>query len=74
MRAITQILRQQGFDTVDDAFYTQIDRWFRWYKGKVPSFHTYRQYNGLRKLTRERKSIGMAKKIPEDSLSNWLLR
>ena len=66
MRAITQILRQQGFDTVDDAFYTQIDRWFRWYKGKVPSFHTYRQYNGLRKLTRERKSIGMAKKIPED--------
>ena len=43
MRAITQILRQQGYGVVDDGMYTQIEHWFRWYRGKVPSFHTYRQ-------------------------------
>lgn len=66
MRAITQYLKQQGYSVPDDSFYAQIDRWFKWYRGKVPSFHTYRQYNGIRKLTRERKTLGMAKKIPED--------
>lgn len=66
MRAITQLLRQQGYGVVDDGMYTQIEHWFRWYRGKVPSFHTYRQYNGMRRLTRERKTLGMAKTIPED--------
>ena len=66
MQAITRYLKQLGYGTVDDSFYTRIEGWFKWYKGKVTSFHTYRQYNGLKKITRQRKSLGMAKKIPED--------
>lgn len=66
MQEITRYLKQRGYGTVDDSFYTYIGRWFKWYRGKVTSFHTYRQYNGFRKLTRERKTLGMAKKIPED--------
>lgn len=66
MQAITRYLKQQGYSTVEDSFYAQIKRWFSWYKGKVTSFHTYRQYNGLKKITRERKSLGMAKKVSED--------
>lgn len=66
MQAITRYLKQRGYGTVDDAFYAKIGVWFRWYRGKVASFHTYRQYNGLRKITRQRKTLGMAKKIPED--------
>lgn len=66
MQAITQMLKQMGYSTVDDAVYSQIDRWHQWYRGKVREFHTYRQYNGVQKLTRERMSLGMAKKIPED--------
>lgn len=66
MRAITQYLKAQGYNVVDDSIYTHIGLWFEWYRGKVPKFHTYRQYNGMRKITRERKTLGMAKKIPED--------
>lgn len=66
MQAITQYLKGCGYGCVEESFYTQVKTWFRWYKGKVPSFHSYRQYNGKRKLTRERKSLGMAKTVPED--------
>lgn len=66
MQAITRYLKQLGYGTVEDSFYTRIESWFKWYKGKVTSFHTYRQYNGMKKITRQRKSLGMAKKIPED--------
>lgn len=66
MLAITQYLKQAGYGVVDDSYYSHIDKWFRWYKGKVHAFHTYQQYNGRRRITRERKSLGMAKKIPED--------
>lgn len=66
MQAITQYLSRKGYSTVDDAYYRQIDKWLRWYKGKVASVHTYRQYNGLKRITRTRKSLGMAKKVCED--------
>lgn len=66
MQAITQYLSRKGYSTVDDAYYRQIDRWAKWYKGKVANVHTYRQYNGFRRITRTRKSLGMAKKVCED--------
>lgn len=66
MRAITQYLKGRGFGCVDDNYYSQIAKWGQWYRGKVPSFHSYRQYNGRRKLNRERKSLGMAKMVAED--------
>lgn len=66
MRAITQYLKRRGFSCVDDSWYTQIAFWQKWYQGKFPAFHCYQQYNGRRKVNRTRKTLGMAKTIPED--------
>lgn len=66
MRAITQYLKGRGFGVVDDNFYTYIEQWERWYRGKVPAFHMYWQYNGKERIRRTRRTLGMAKKIPED--------
>lgn len=66
MRAITQYLNQQGYSVVSDGYYSQIAKWFQWYKGKVFSFHNYKQYNGIKQINRTRKSLGMAKKVCED--------
>lgn len=66
MRAVTQYLKGRGFTCVDDSWYSLIRLWQSWYQGKVPAFHCYRQYNGRRKVNRTRKTLGMAKTIPED--------
>lgn len=66
MKAILQYLQARGFGCASDAAYARIDFWQAWYRGKVPAFHTYRQYNGKRKLTRQRRSLGMAKAVAED--------
>ncbi len=66
MQAIIQYLSREGYDVVDSSFYNRIDLWLNWYKGKVIQFHNYRQYNGMKKLNRTRKSLGMAKKVCED--------
>lgn len=66
MQAITEYLVRNGYTTVDDAYYSQISLWQTWYQGKVSSFHTYTQYNGQRKVTRQRKTMGMAKRFCED--------
>lgn len=66
MRAITRYLHERGFSCAEDAVYSQITLWQRWYQGKVPAVHSYYQYNGRRKLRRTRKSLGMAKSIAED--------
>lgn len=66
MRAVLQYLSKQGYAVIDDSTYALIDLWQEWYRGKVTRFHTYYQYNGMKRITRERKTLGMAKKIPED--------
>lgn len=66
MQAITEYLTRNGYTTVDDTYYAQIALWQSWYQGKVNSFHTYTQYNGQRKVTRQRKTMGMAKRFCED--------
>lgn len=66
MRAITQYLKSEGYGVIDDSYYTFIDLWQKWYKGKVAAFHSYRQYNGKKKVSRVRKSLGMAKTVAED--------
>lgn len=66
MQAITGYLVRNGYTTVDDDYYARIALWQSWYQGKVNSFHTYSQYNGQRKVTRQRKTMGMAKRFCED--------
>jgi len=59
------ILKKLGYTTVDSSFYNHISLWRDWYKGKA-DFHKYKYYNGLKFIERERKSLGMAKKVAED--------
>lgn len=66
MQAIIQYLSREGYDVVDSSYYSKIGLWLGWYKGKVVQFHNYRQYNGMKKINRTRKSLGMAKKVCED--------
>ena len=64
---IFQKLKQMGFETVPNDFYTQnIQVWQKWYEGKVNKFHTYRVYNGSSYVTCQRFSTGMGKKVSED--------
>ena len=66
MKAITQYLIGRGYECVPDDYYTRIELWNRWYRGKVPSFHNYYQYNGQKKVRRSRKTIGLGKTVSED--------
>ena len=66
MKAITRYLRELGYACAKDDYYSQIELWQKWYRGKVPAVHNYVQYNGKRRLRRCRKSLGMAKTVSED--------
>ncbi|MDD4608955.1 MAG: phage portal protein [Bacteroidaceae bacterium] len=66
MQAIIQYLKKQGYNTVDNSYYSHIKKWQKWYKGYVPAFHDYRQYNGRKKVNRTRKTLNMAKTVSED--------
>ncbi len=66
MNPIIQYLKSNGYPAPCARFYDHIELWRGWYSGKVGSFHRYRQYNGRERITRERKSLGMAKCVAED--------
>ena len=61
-----ECLRKLGYETVDLGVSEQISEWLQWYQGKVSKFHSYSQYNGKKKVRRERATLGMAKKVCED--------
>ena len=66
MKAITRYLRERGYACAKDDYYSQIELWQKWYRGKVPAVHNYVQYNGKKRLRRCRKSLGMGKTVAED--------
>lgn len=45
---------------------TKISEWLSWYSGKVRRFHRYTINNGKKRVSMERLSLGMPKKICED--------
>lgn len=59
-------LKERGFDTVPESFYTSIGVWKSWYDGDVKNFHTYKVYNGQKHVQCHRYTMGMAKKVSED--------
>jgi A118 family predicted phage portal protein len=64
---IQQIIREAGYQTVNLEFYSKIEEWERWYRGKVSSFHNYEVFLAKGQSTKvEMQSLGMAKKICED--------
>lgn len=58
-------IEKAGYKLVDSTYYSLIDNWLSWYKGKVDSFHRYRVYNGQKWQNCTRATLNMAKKGPE---------
>lgn len=63
---IFEKLRERGFDTAPESFYSLIETWKSWYDGSVASFHRYKVYNGVEHINCTRYTMGMAKKVCED--------
>ena len=63
---IFEKLKERGFTTVPESFYTNIGVWKNWYDGEVKNFHQYKVYNGQEHVKRHRYTMGMAKKVSED--------
>lgn len=61
-----EVLKAKDIETVPEDFYTKIDIWNSWYKGKVDAFHRYRIFTGQTYVNCERYSMGMGKKVSED--------
>lgn len=58
------IIKEERKQLLSSSSYVSL--WAKWYKGKVPSFHSYYIYNGQKKIKRERLSMKMAKQVCED--------
>lgn len=64
---IFSYFREKGIDTLDAAFYRQIEIWRSWYNSNVKKFHRYKVYRGNgTHVNCIRYSLGMAKKVCED--------
>ena len=66
MNQVLRYLQKQGLTVVDTSASSDIEQWLAWYKGKVSSFHDYSVYNGIKRVGRERASLGMAARVCED--------
>lgn len=64
--SVIRILQSKGFDTIPEAFYTQIGVWESWYDGNVGNFHNFTVFNGQNNVQCRRYTMGMAKKVSED--------
>lgn len=62
---IVDFIKQLGYNVIDTEIYSFIDTWKSWYKGQN-DFHKYTQYNGKKRVSRKRATLGMAKRICED--------
>ena len=66
-REIFSVLGELGFaNGGDGATEEQLTLWRSWYEGNVSHFHSYRVYNGQKRILCRRAGLGMAKKICED--------
>lgn len=63
---ITEKLKELGYSTVPEEFYTKVQEWKSWYVGDVKGFHRYRVRNGAGMVRCKRYTLNMGKKIPED--------
>lgn len=66
MKTIQQYLTNNQYHTVSDETFAHIDNWLEWYQGSVRDFHQYKVFNGVKQITCQRKTLGMAKKVAED--------
>lgn len=63
---VSEALKEKGFYTIDDGFYSKIYEWKSWYVGNVKNFSYYKVRTGKESVKCKRYSLGMAKKVCED--------
>lgn len=63
---IIEKLKELGYSTVPEEFYTKVQEWKSWYVGDVKGFHRYKVRNGTSMVRCKRYTLNMGKKIPED--------
>lgn len=63
---IQKKLKELGYNSVPQSFYSLIGMWREWYEGNVHDFHNYSVYNGIEYLDCHRYTVGMGKKVCED--------
>ena len=63
---ITEKLKEFGYSTVPEEFYTKVQEWKSWYVGDVKGFHRYKVRNGTSVVRCKRFTLNMGKKISED--------
>ena len=63
---VVQKLKELGYKTIEESWYSYVDLWQKWYKGNVQGFHDYRVWNGQKRVNCRRYTLGMAKKVCED--------
>lgn len=69
MKKIVEIINSLGYRayTFDYSIYTAyILGCYQWYKGKVPTYHTIKRYNGATNVSIEKARLHMAKRVSED--------
>jgi A118 family predicted phage portal protein len=55
---------------MDYSYYSlYINKWFNWYSNEDPSFHVYKQFNGIDTVTEHKARLKMAKRVCEDHSS-----
>lgn len=59
-RQVIEYLKRKQVKVIEEDIEHKLETWRDWYKGKVETFHNYKVYQGKKKLTLDRKSLGMA--------------
>jgi hypothetical protein len=65
MKDVIKFLKEQGAQ-VSEGYRERIEEWRGWYRGQVKHFHEYAVFNGQKRVTHRRLTLGMPKKAAED--------
>lgn len=63
---ISEKLKELGYTTVSEDFYSKVKEWNSWYIGNVDKFTWYKVRTGKKSVKCKRASLGMPKKVSED--------
>lgn len=66
MSEMNKIFKELDIVELSPSYQKNVDVWESWYQGDVAGFHKYKESNGKKNVTRERYTLGMAKKVCED--------
>lgn len=66
MNAAAEWMRENGYSVPPDDLYADIEKWRHWYMADVKSFYNYEIFNGKRRISCKRKTLGMARQACQD--------